>query len=211
MRMLALTIALVALCSTNVHAAITIGGLYNTGMSASGVVLPYGSIDPHYTIVSSPDGAPLAEKTMDSSGGFPIPPWVGDDHLSRWDSESTDGHGNEGTGTFDNQTTFVASGPGIATITGQWATDDSGTDILINGVSTGATAGGFGSWTPFSITGVVHAGVNTLDFLQVNGGGPGGIRVEFFSPNPAPEPASFAIWGAVIAGGLLVAPRRRTA
>ena len=207
MRILALSIALVAAFSMNAQASVT--GLYNTGVDNSGNVLPYGSTDPHYTIVSSPDGGPLPEKTMDSSGGFPIPPWLGDDTLSRWDSESSDGHGGEGTGTFDNQTTFTSSVAGTVYITGQWATDDNIVGIKLNGGTLSNTGGGgFSFWTPFTIIGTVTAGTNTLDFFQGQGGTPGGVRVEIFSAT-TPEPASILVWGLVIGAGLVVARRRK--
>ncbi len=212
MRTFAIALFVVAALSANLHAGISaISGLYNTGVDNSGAVLPYGSVDPHYVIASSPDGGPLNELTMDSSnpGNFPIPPWLGDDTLSRWDSESTDHDGNEGVGTFNNVTTFVSSTAGTVTITGQWASDDGGTNILLNGVSTGITGGAFTAWSQFTITGPVTAGVNTLDFIQTNNGGPGGVRVEFTGGTVTPEPASLLVWGLAIAGGLVALRRRK--
>src|SRR5262249_42316945 len=74
---------------------------------------------------------------------------------------------------------------------GGWATDDSGQDIIINGQSTGITAGGFGGLTlfpPGAGQGLFQAGENTLEFLVVNGSGPTGLRVEavvgFEDPRP---------------------------
>ena len=184
--------------------AAPITNLFNTGVDASGTPLPYGSTDPHY-VITSPVTAP--ELTMDSSGGFPIPPWIGDDAVSRWDSQSQDGHGQENSSTYDNVTTFTSPLAGTVTITGKWATDDTGPNILINGVGTGATAGGFSSFTPFSITGTVVVGTNTLDFQNLNGGGgPGGVRVEITSASVTPEPASLSLLGL---GGLSLLARRR--
>jgi len=57
-----------------------------------------------------------------------------------------------------------------------------GTDILLNGVSTGNTTSvGFGAWTPFTISAPsgLPSGSNTLDFQVQNvGDNPTGVRVE---------------------------------
>ncbi|HEX3449663.1 MAG TPA: PEP-CTERM sorting domain-containing protein, partial [Isosphaeraceae bacterium] len=98
-------------------------------------------------------------------------------------------------------------------ITGQWATDDSGGGItLIDGnyniVGTTSPSGNFTSFTPFTLTGAVTAGLNYLDFVNVNSGGPGGLRVEFQSATVTPEPSSILL-GGLGAIGLLIASRRR--
>jgi hypothetical protein len=60
--------------------------------------------------------------------------------------------------------------------------DNLGTDILINGASTGiANAAGFVSLTPFTITSGLVAGPNTLDFIVNNlpaTPNPTGLRVD---------------------------------
>src|SRR5262249_45642139 len=74
--------------------------------------------------------------------------------------------------------------------TGRWATDNAGTDILINGASTGQTSAGFDTFTPFQITSGFFAGFNTLTFKINNAGlspSPSGLRVEM-SGLAAPEP-----------------------
>jgi hypothetical protein len=48
------------------------------------------------------------------------------------------------------------------------------------------------------------AGLNTLDFVVVNDGGPTGLRVEMSGDANTPEPASLALLAAGLAGlGLL--------
>jgi hypothetical protein len=69
---------------------------------------------------------------------------------------------------------------------GGWATDNTGTDILVNGTSTGITCPGFVSLTPFILTATngLVAGPNTLDFVMNNAAGatdvpnPTGLRVD---------------------------------
>jgi len=53
-------------------------------------------------------------------------------------------------------------------LVGGGAVDNTGTDILVNGVSTGNTSAGFGGLSPFTITDGLVAGVNTLDFKVNN-------------------------------------------
>jgi hypothetical protein len=63
--------------------------LYNTGVNDSGTPLPSGAIDPHYTLVSSPDGSGPAFVVID--GQFPFvpffpghPAWLPNSSISEW-------------------------------------------------------------------------------------------------------------------------------
>lgn len=81
---------------------------------------------------------------------------------------------------------------------GQWGSDNNGIDILINGVSTGQTNGGFVVMTSFDVTSDFVHGTNTLDFVFANAGaGPTGLRVDgitgVYFTNAIPEPTSLAL------------------
>ena len=85
-------------------------------------------------------------------------------------------------GDYTYQTTFNLTGIDISKVSlvGSWAVDNTGIDILINGVSTGITSPGFGSYVSFTITNGLVAGVNTLDFKMNNAPAtpnPTGLRV----------------------------------
>jgi hypothetical protein len=116
-------------------------------------------------------------------------------------------------GTYDHRITFSLAdfNAASASITGQWAADDTGTDILVNGVSTGdTTMATYRGFTAFSLTSGFVDGVNTLDFIVDDTGGPTGLRVEMTGTVDAPEPAAIALLGAgVFSLGLI--RRRRSA
>ena len=95
--------------------------------------------------------------------------------------------------------------------------DNSASDILVNGVSTGnVNNAGFADWTDFTIDGSITPflpGVNTLTFVTANAPpfGPTGVRFEFLSATAeaVPEPATLGL-AAVAAFAGLSARRRRT-
>lgn len=216
MKTVASTVAVLALASSAHSASIP---LFNTGVDASGTPQANGSPELHYTLISAPAGAASGIRVATSANGFPIPPWLGDDGASAWDGPNSDSQLNGPAGQYDYQVTFSLAGldPATATIMGQWASDDHGDDILINGISTGQmTASGYSAFTPFAVNSGFKSGTNTLDFLFTNGGGPTGLRVEMTGTAAAldavPEPGS---WALMLVGfgsmGAVARLRRRSA
>jgi hypothetical protein len=166
--------------------------IFNTGVDSTGTPLPDGTLgDPNYVLTSVPAGSTTDLMVLTSAGGFPIGPWLGDDAISAWIGPNNDSEADGPVGLYDYQTTFNLAGvdPSTVSLVGQWATDNEGVDILINGVSTGNTAGGFTSWYSFDISSGFVSGVNTLDFIVNNDGGPTGLRVELSGTADTPEPA----------------------
>jgi hypothetical protein len=193
--------------------AATIDTLFNTGVDSSGAVLTSGS-DPHYTLTYN--GSTL--DTMVLSGtDFPLTHWLNDATSdSAWIKPDTE-RGNDSPGIYTFSTAFDLTGfdPTTAYISGKWSTDNSGVDILLNGVSLGLTAGGFENWYDFVIDSGFIAGINTLDFVVKNNSGssgnPVGLRVDMAgTATVVPVPAAVWLFGSGLLG-LVGYSRRKTA
>src|SRR5262249_34495544 len=153
------------------EATVAIPGIFGTGVDGNNNTLGGGQQDSHYT---------MSYSYSDSSGthtGSLVPFVVNDANLpgtwapigahSRWLSSAANASANPGTFTF--QTSFDLTGfdPASVVLTGKWATDNGGIDILVNGHSTGLSSAKFRPLTSFSITGATNffvPGVNTIAF-----------------------------------------------
>lgn len=174
------------------------GLLFNTGVDDDGELLFDNDIDPHYQIIVNPDSE-SPDAIVQNMTGFPIGdgPWLAPGPDSNWIGPTLDTNGAEGDYTF--RTTFDLSGfdPTTAFVEGMWSTDNSGVDIIVNGISTGETGPGFNTFGPFNISpGNFISGLNTIDFVVNN------------APT-TPNPIGFRIDGIRLAaapGGVVGAP-----
>ena len=131
---------------------------------------------------------------MVKSDEFPIPPWLANGPDSKWLAVREGENGNGINGNYTYRTSFDLTGFDLETvyIDMGWSTDDAGVNVLLNGepmrdiddnpMPIGGT--GFGGWAYHSIESDQRfiPGINTLDFLVLNGGtqvNPTGLRVEF--------------------------------
>jgi hypothetical protein len=167
-------------------------GIFGTGVDESGTLLGDGVVDPHYIMTVSGDPAYPGPEAYVVNEGWPIAPagpWPANGPRSRWiapraeQNQQVDPAFGNVPGNYTFQTTFdIAEGdvPRFH-LQGRWATDNTGVDIIVNGVSTGITSPGFGGFTEFAITNGIVAGFNTLDFVLNNGGtavNPAGLRID---------------------------------
>jgi hypothetical protein len=158
--------------------------LFNTGVDDQGLPLAGGSIDPHYTLIESADPTftgPDAIVPTSIAAGY----WLAQSETSQWIAPSTDqSYPNpspcNAAGTYVYRTTFSLSAGEAETfsITGGWAADNAGSDVVLNDVSLGITAASYTPLSPFTIASGFIAGTNTLDFEILDSGCPNGLRVE---------------------------------
>lgn len=183
-------ICLVILAATMTYAA-TIDGLHNTGAGLAG-----GASDTNWAILSPSQDAVVLNA--------PHASWLVNTGDSQWIWQTATGTPINVTLTFRLE--FVIEDgfdPSTAFITGRWATDNAGLDILINGNPTGQTSSSFTSWTSFVLASGFVAGANTIDFVVQDVGTIAGFRAEFQSSNidpfqngsSVPEPGTWLLLG----------------
>jgi hypothetical protein len=194
--------------------AATITGLYNTGVLDDGSVAASGAVDLHYVLISSADPnfpGPSAYVANPIPAGL----WVVNSTTSRWIGPTVNqgyptGAAAHPIGEYTYRLTFDLTGldPATASITGNWAADNNGLFIRLNGVNTtGNVVPVFTALRPFTVSTGFVAGVNTLDFVVRNtagsGSNPTGLRVSDIagSANAAVVPAPAAGW--LLGSGLL--------
>jgi hypothetical protein len=206
----ATTLCAVALMAGSANANV-ISGVYSTGVDTFGAQIAYGQSEEHYTLVSSPDGAVTSIVAADASTQALLGVWLANDSKSGWiGPDDTIYYGP--IGAYDYKMTFtLAAGlnPDTVSIGGEWAADNIGTDILVNGASTGETTPNFSGFVTFDLTSGFVSGTNTIDFLVTNlDPSPTGLRVEIDSATASettavPEPAT----GTFLLGSGLLALR----
>jgi hypothetical protein len=157
-------------------------GLFNTGVGEDGELLEDFEVDPHYILVVNPD-AESPDALVQDSNIWPIVagPWLPNTAMSKWIGAREDTNGTFGI--YHYRFTFEITGfdPETIFVSGNWATDNGGNDILVNGKSSGRTGGAFTEYTPFTVDGGFVAGSNTLEFIVSNAGdadNPTGLRIE---------------------------------
>ncbi len=207
-------IAILLAGSAASNAAVTLGQptVFNTGVSSSGVPLPVGSVDPHWTVVSGPGvAAPFQAAVSNTVSLYTFPAdasWI-------WTNAAAVS-GTNSPYIFRTTFTLSAAEASSATLSGAWAVDNLGS-VRLNGanpigtgtfVLSGVVFENFNRLHAFSITGGFVEGVNTLDFIATDTGDSAGLIVSRLAIAPVPEAGTlsmFAVGGAY----LLLSARRR--
>lgn len=206
-----LTAALATALIGNAAQAINISGLYATGVNDLDQTLSIPQEDQHYKILETGTQA----KTMHNH-----PAWIANSSQSLWLWQESNGKPTNVTRTFRLSFDMAGLEADSAYISGMWATDNQGIDILINGVSTGNINTGFKSYTQFIIDDDFVDGINHIDFIVKDVGSIAGFRVDSIAgtadikapphpdPNAVPEPASMLL-STLALGALASATKRR--
>ena len=171
-------------CAAVVHAGTSapVPNLYDTGVNDAHVPLADGAVDPHYSLVASPDPAnpgPNARAAAPIASGY----WVANNAFSRWIAPATNeaypGGTDHPSGAYTYRLWVDLTGfvPSSVIIGGNWAADNSAR-IYVNEQDTGQTTSSYSPLLPFSLFGHFGFGLNMIDFVVTNGGGPTGLRVE---------------------------------
>jgi hypothetical protein len=200
---LALTSVLLAL---NAEAAtvISVPGLYNTGVNASGAVLPLQSLEQHYSVSGASSIAYVEPPVYEPNLGWawlPAPAgsaWIGPNSTTNTASPDPEG-------IYHYTLNFNLTGynPADVRISGSWMTDNTG-ELYLNGVFTGFTTDpeSYKHPTAFNLASGFVSGVNTLEFRVLNefvGPNPSGLCVSGLSATLVPEPTSAVL---IIVGSL---------
>jgi hypothetical protein len=195
--------AVAAVVSAGGASAAPIPGLFSTGVDGTGALLPGGSIDPHYSVVSP---AQPAAVLSDGNVWGSWPTSTTGKWINYADSTST-------YGTYTFYTSFSLNGldPASAQISGVW-TSDNGSTMYLNGTPVaGLGSTDFTSLHAFSINSGFVAGTNTLSFAVVMDSWDGLLVSQISgTADPIPEPSSVLLTGVAL-GALFsrVRPRRR--
>lgn len=158
----------------NPAATPAIPGLFSTGVDPTGAGLGASADDPHYQILSPAQPAKVIHPAA-------VGTWIPDTPRYRWIWQTAQATPTGVTRTF--RLTFSLDGrePATAAILGQWASDNLGTGIQLNGHDLGMpTTAQFTRFTPFAIgpgNAFFVAGTNTLDFTVTDQGGVAGLLI----------------------------------
>jgi len=201
-------VALLAIAGAG-RAAQSIPGLQATGVASDGSLLSDGAADPHYS-VNEAGGADAV--VLNSIPGN----YLSNGPDSKWIWQNADATPNATTRTFRLSFDLTGLDPNTAELTGQWATDNEGLDILINGMSTGneidpndlsGIDDAFDQFHDFSVTSGFVSGTNTLDFVVKDNQDFAGFRASGIEGTAeVPAPATGVVFGLA---GLLVWLGRR--
>lgn len=186
--------------------------VFNTGFDENGLSLSNGELDPHYEMTLNP--ANSAIRPFVTSAFFLTPNTTASQWVGPAGSSTVVG------GDYGVRTSIDLSGIDVTNfyLEGLWLSDNTGSDIIVNGFSTGQSNSGSHTnelssrpENAFRLSTGLVSGLNTIDFNWQNFGfNPTAVRVEFTSfgtTSAVPEPSSLVCLSAL--GTLVFLKRRR--
>lgn len=205
--------------------ASSITGLFNTGIGASGTP------DPYYTIAqgfTASIGRSSAHGGADDSWQYPsgqAAEWIALNPYTPGTHPALPFY------TFSIEFDLTGYDPASASFDVRWMMDNSGyaslngNEIAVSrsGHYPGGWYGAYNDYDPnhygfqapnlvsFSNNQFFQAGINRLNFIVLNGGGPVGLYVEFTNTNvnPVPTPTTLLLFGTGLAGLASVGRRKK--
>jgi hypothetical protein len=165
-------------CCTNVTQ------VFNTGMGgpSGNVLLPAGTIDPNYFLVTAPGSCTIAQ--VIDTNTMPAPPWIGTGPNSQWIGGGMNAVCDQGFYLYRLAINITCTTGTV--VSGRWTADDYA-EVFLNGLPTGITAPSpgfpysFTGWHPLLLTNGFVCGTNFIDFYVTNAHAaenPTGFRAE---------------------------------
>ncbi len=187
----AIALAGVAYGATFSPAKAAVTDLFNTGVNNAGALLGPAVQDPHYRLISAPAGVPIGPGSLEqwSVPGYFSQPTAS----SQWIQPLVEGNAPASPPNYVFGTTFtVPAGETALFLSGTWAADDSGVQVLLNGNPLASTPGPFNNQQQaFSFTSGFVPGVNTLQFVVNNTALNTGLQVQGLSVRTTAIPFEF--------------------
>ena len=175
---------------------------FNTAVANDGSLLASGTADSHYSLLYSADpNGTIATATTAH------PYWEQDTGTAGWISPGSDGTQGWSSGYYVYETLLDLTGydPATASLSGLIAADNEVYIYLNQGGSALYSGGGFSSGAPFLINSGFISGINQVEFVVHNDGGPTGLMVDdtvATANAQTPEPGSlFLLAGGTALGG----------